>query len=157
MTRHIPIRLLAVLALLCTLTGAAIGATLHSSYLPVVQSAPVATRCDASAPLLDQDTGLISAGQTSDGRYIVAYQDRAHGSRAHVAQHVGDHLVEVADVPASTVFGDPGPQFSPPGPKQGALALVMGLPGQRNRLYYTQRKEDDTPSEGAYGVWCLEF
>ena len=130
---------------------------LNRQLMPFVAAAPVATQCDGHKPLLDQDTGLISAGLASDGRYIVAYQDRAHGSRAHVAQHVGDHLVEVADVPAGTVFGSAGPQFSPDGPKQGALALVMGAVGQRNRLYYTQRTIDADPNDGPYGLWCMEF
>jgi len=96
---------------------------------------------------------MLAAGLTSDGRYLVAYQDRAHGSRAHVAQHVGDHLVEVAAPPV--LLAAVSPQFSPDGAKQGALALVPGAPGGKSRLYYTQRKADDPT--GPYGLWCLEF
>lgn len=112
----------------------------------------LATTCDGSAPLLDQDTGSLSATRDADGRYIVAYQDRAHGSRAIVAQHVGDHLEDLAAPPALAA----APLFSPSGAKQGSLALVpSATPGGKSRLYYTQRKLGDT--DGPYGVWCMEF
>ena len=111
-----------------------------------------ATTCDGSAPILDQDTGSLSAMRDADGRYIIAYQDRAHGSRAVVAQHVGDHLEDLA---APVSLAD-APLLSPSGVKQGSLALVpSSTPGGKSRLYYTQRKlGDDT---GPYGVWCMEF
>lgn len=119
----------------------------------VANGAPVATTCDGSAPLLDQDTGSLSAIRDADGRYIVAYQDRAHGSLAHVARHVGDHLEELAAPPLLLAAM---PSFSPTGAKQGSLALVpSATPGGKSRLYYTQRKAGDT--EGPYGVWCMEF
>ena len=151
------IRFIALLCILLSLaTGAAFGAGAFTLNLPVVLSAALPSQCSDIQPLLDQDTGLLSAGLNRNGEYILAYQDRAHGSQAHIVRHEGDHLVEVASPLPGAVFGV-APAFSPPGPKQGALALVMGGPGQRNRLYYTQRKPDDTPTEGPYGIWCLEF
>lgn len=148
MNRPISIRLVALLLALATLVGSALGAGLHSSYLPIVLGQPSAAICDASAPLLDQDTGLLSAGYR-DGAYIIAYQDRAHGSLAHVVRHVGNHLEDEPVQPARQV----APMFSPPGPKQGSLALVLN--GPRPRLYYTQRKLGDTT--GPYGIWCIEW
>lgn len=123
------------------------------AYFPLVRNGQLpATVCDGSAPILDQDTGSLSAMRDADGRYIVAYQDRAHGSRAHVAEHVGAALVEVAAPTVAAIV----PAFSPDGVKQGSLALVpsAGM-GQRSRLYYTQRKPND--DTGPYGVWCMEF
>ena len=145
-------RLSVPLLLLAFLLGSASAATTARLLLPIVANgAPQATICDGKAPLLDQDTGNLSAMRDADGRYIVAYQDRAHGSLAHVAQHVGDHLIEVAAPPAAIV-----PAFSPDGVKQGSLALVpSSAPGTKSRLYYTQRKEGDTT--GPYGIWCVEF
>jgi hypothetical protein len=139
-----------------TLTPALFAAPAPVSYLPIVQRAVESSICNPSAPLLDQDTGWLSAILDASGRYVLAYQDRAHGSRAHIAQHVGDHLIELA-APALVTADQtsPAPAFSPDGPKQGSLALVPGAPGQKNRLYYTQRKPDDTT--GPYGIWCLEF
>ena len=148
-------KILAALLLVALGWNIALAAS-HMAYLPVVRSAPVTSQCSDIQPLLDQDTGLISAGLDSVGNYILAYQDRAHGSLAHIVRHEGDHLVEVAPPPPGTVFGV-APAFSPPGPKQGALALVMGGVGQRNRLYYTQRVPDDDPNSGPYGIWCMEF
>lgn len=110
------------------------------------------TMCDGSAPLLDQDTGSLSAMRDADGRYIIAYQDRAHGSLAHVAQHVGDHLEELP-APISNLAA---PAFSPTGVKQGSLALVpSSVPSGKSRLYYTQRMFGD--ETGPYGIWCMEF
>lgn len=147
---------LVILGSLLSFSIGALAANFYAVHLPIVRSAPVATVCDGRRPLLDQDTGALSAGLTSDGRYIIAYQDRSHGSQAHVVQHVGDHFVEVALLPGAARFV-PMPSFSPDGAKQGALALVMGLPGQRNRLYYTQRVADEDPNVGPYGIWCMEF
>src|SRR5262245_60276979 len=65
------------------------------TFLPTVTNG-AATVCDGSAPLLDQDTGDLSAMRDADGRYIVAYQDRAHGDLAHIAEHVGNHLTDLA-------------------------------------------------------------
>lgn len=147
-------RLYAALAIILSVTfGSLIGrAAPPEVHLPLVANGP-STVCDGSAPLLDQDTGNLSAMRDADGRYIVAYQDRAHGSLAHIAQHVGDHLEEVtAPAPLAPV----APAFSPSGVKQGSLALVpSAAPGGKSRLYYTQRKAGD--ETGPYGIWCLEF
>ncbi len=144
---------LIVAGLLSLLIGSAIGADAPRAFFPfVAHGAPVASQCSPVVPLLDQDTGSLDAALTSDGRYILAYQDREHGSRAHIVQHVGAGLVEVTE-PLGGVFVEPS--FSPPGVKQGSLALVAGAPGQRNRLYFTQRKEGDTT--GPYALWCMEF
>lgn len=123
---------------------------LYAVHLPVARSAPPATTCNPAAPLLDQDTGSLSAGLDLDGNYIIAYQDRVHGGRGVVAQHIGDHLVGLP-MPALAALA---PSFSPPeSVKVGAVALVLNA--SPRRLYYTQRRPgDDT---GPYGIWCLEF
>lgn len=128
--------------------------TTARAHLPTIRNGVVvATICDGSAPILDQDTGSLSAIRDADGRYIVAYQDRAHGSLAHVAQHVGAGLEEVTAPPIVLAAM---PAFSPDGVKQGSLALVpSNVPGGMSRLYYTQRKPND--DTGPYGIWCLEF
>ena len=83
-----------------------------------------------------------------DGVYYVAYQDRQQGGRGHVARHEGAALVEVQAAP--------GLAFSPPDSvKVGSVALV--LDGPHKRLYYTSRAIDETPNEGPYAIWCLEF
>lgn len=154
-------RILAALAALLlsfgagVLTPALFAAPVPDVRLPIIVRAVEASVCNPSAPILDQDTGTLSAMLTPEGRYIVAYQDRAHGSLAHIAQHVGDHLVEL-DAPPLAVAEPPNvePSFSPDGPKQGSLALVPGAPGQ-SRLYYTQRAIGDTT--GPYALWCLGF
>ena len=121
-------------------------------YLPIARSAPPASICDPSVPLLDQDTGSLSAGLDATGRYIIAYQDRAHGSRAHVVAHVGTHLEELPTPPLASLTALA--PFSPDGAKQGSLALVL-TPSGANRLYYTQRKAGDLT--GPYALWCLDF
>jgi hypothetical protein len=39
------------------------------------------------------------------------------------------------------------------------VALVASAgPGQRSRLYYTQRTpEDAAANSGPYAIWCMEF
>ena len=145
------IRLIALIAALLSFgAGAAIGASVVTIHLPIARSAPPETVCDPAAPLLDQDTGSLSAGLDTDGNFIVAYQDRAHGGIGHVAQHVGDHLVELPAPPPTIA----APQFSPPeSVKVGSVALVLNV--MPRRLYFTQRKPGDTT--GPYGIWCLEF
>ena len=123
----------------------ALAASAYQAHLPIVYGQPVASICSSVVPLLDQDTGSLSVDLT-DGRYTIAYQDRAHGGRAHVVAHVGDHLVEIAAPPPSLT----APAFSPPGVKQGSLALAGA-----HRLYYTQRKIGDTT--GPYALWCVDF
>ena len=146
-------------SLIAFLLGGAFGIAAAAVQQPrllfpiIANGEPVATVCSPSGTLLlDQDTGSLSAMRDAEGRYIVAYQDRAHGSVAHVAQHVGDHLEDLA----APVLLAALPAFSPTGVKQGSLALVpSAMPGGKSRLYYTQRKAgDDT---GPYGVWCMEF
>lgn len=143
-----------LLATIAFSLGLALAAQPHTLIVPlIVQGQPVATVCDGSAPILDQDTGSLAATRDADGRFIVAYQDRAHGSLAHVAQHVGATLEEVA---APAVLAAALPSFSPDGAKQGSLALVpSNMLGGKSRLYYTQRKAGD--STGPYGIWCMEF
>jgi hypothetical protein len=146
------IRLVALTAaLLSFLIGTAIGATSNIAYLPIARSAPPATVCNPSAPLLDQDTGSLSAGLDLDGNFIIAYQDRAHGGRGVVARHEGSHLVDVP-MPPPTFAG--APEFSPPDSvKVGSVALVLNTTPRR--LYFTQRKPGDVT--GPYGIWCMEF
>lgn len=128
-------------------------------FIPIVfgQQFAVSTVCDASAPLLDQDTGGLSAILDTAGRFVIAYQDRAHNSQIHIVQHVGSGVVELPGVDSSKfgpLFSQPSPQFTLPGPKQGPPFLVP-LGGGKSRVYYTQRKiGDDT---GPYGIWCYEF
>ena len=147
-------RLIIPLLLVALGWNLALAAAAYSVHLPVVANgAPVATTCSSQGTLLlDQDTGAISATLDGNGRFLVAYQDRAHGSLIHVAQHQGDHLVELAAPPVQ--LADAQPQFSPDGPKQGPMSLVS-MPNGKNRLYFTQRKLGDTT--GPYGIWCLEF
>jgi hypothetical protein len=146
-----------ILALLCALSAFAGGlvaraATDAHTFLPIARSAPPATTCSPTAPLLDQDTGSLSAGLDTNGNFIVAYQDRAHGGRGVVAQHIGDHLVGLP-APAPAIVGT-APQFSPPDSvKVGAVALVLN--SVPRRLYFTQRRPGDLT--GPYGIWCLEF
>jgi hypothetical protein len=132
-------------------------APLSAQFVPVIRNGQVvATVCDGTAPILAQDTGSLSAIRDADGRYLIAYQDRAHGSVAHVAQHVGASLDEVT---APALRAALMPQFSPSGIKQGSLALVSSqIPGGKSRLYYTQRTpEDEARNAGPYGIWCMEF
>lgn len=148
-------RLLILTAFIAFVAGQVVFAATLSVQLPIVgvEAQMTATVCDASAPLLDQDTGSLSAIRDADGRYIIAYQDRAHGGRAHVVEHVGAHLEEL-DKPPPLAHSDPS--FSPPGIKQGSLALVpSAAPNGKSRLYFTQRKAGDVT--GPYGIWCLEF
>lgn len=133
--------------------------------LPLVANgsavAPVpASVCDGAAPIYDRDVGSLSVIRDAEGRYIVALQDRWDGSQAHVLEHVGSHLEELPDPAlAQALHAARGPPtFSPPGPKQGALVLVTNaVPGERRRLYFTQRVQDADPNEGPYVVWCMEF
>lgn len=119
------------------------------AFLPLAYSAPPASTCDGSAPILDQDTGSLSVVY-ADGHWYVAYQDRAHGGRGHLAEHIGDHLVEVA-----TPVGVATPAFSPPDSvKVGSVALAVSPAGER-RWYYTSRKPGDTT--GPYGTWCTRW
>lgn len=133
-----------------------VSAHINSIHIPIATGAPMAvvTVCNGSSPILDQDTGDLDAMLSYDGKFIIAYQDRAHGSIVHVAQHVGSGLQELASPVVVGVLSSSVPQFSPSGPKQGSVALVP-VSGGKNRLYYTQRKLDDTT--GPYGIWCLEF
>lgn len=150
-----------ILALLCALSAFAGGLAAHAAgdsltFLPIARSAPPATVCNPSAPLLDQDTGSLSAGLDADGNYIIAYQDRAHGGRGVVAQHIGAGLVGLP-APALPLDVLPAPSFSPPDSvKVGAVALVLNTTPRR--LYFTQRNPYDAdPSVGPYGIWCMEF
>lgn len=137
----------------------------RATFLPTVlggQHVAVAddSTCSDSEPLHNRDTGLLTATyNATEDRYVVAYQDRAGGGRAHVVEHRGSRLVEVAAVaPVAPVGIEHEPSFSPPGPKQGDLALVYNPnkpAGQQLRLYYTQRKIGDTT--GPYGIWCKDF
>jgi hypothetical protein len=136
-------------------TGAAIGAGAFTISMPIARSAPPATVCDGSAPLLDQNTGHLSAGLDLDGNFIVAYQDFDHGGIGVVAQHIGDHLVSLpAPPPTLTQIA---PAFSPPDSvKIGDVALVLRTTPRR--LYFTQRRPSITgATSGPYGIWCLEF
>lgn len=154
-------RNIAHIAIMFVLWVAALGvvssATQSQSHLPVVFGAPLAavTVCDGKAPIHNRDTGDLDAILTLDGRFILAYQDRASGSLVHVVEHIGAGVVEVTGPPVLGL-ADAVPQFSPSGPKQGSVALVA-MAGGKNRLYYTQREEDETPNEGPYGIWCVEF
>lgn len=151
---RVPLIAIVALAYASVALGVVLAASSPRLFLPtVVNGAVPASICDGAAPILDQDTGSLSAMRDATGRYIVAYQDRAHGSLVHVAQHVGGGLEELAAPPALL---DAAPTFSPIGPKQGSIALVAGAtPNDKSRLYYTQRKIGD--STGPYGVWCMEF
>jgi hypothetical protein len=138
--------------------GGAFAAPAPIAYLPIVRTAPPASTCSPSAPLLDQDTGSLSAGLDQAGNYIVAYQDRAHGGRGVVARHEGAHLIGLpAPALAQAEPAAPSPQFSPPDSvKVGSVALVLN--STPRRLYFTQRNPYDAdPSVGPYGIWCLEF
>lgn len=145
---------LAIAAIVVIGAARVLGAPASRLLFPrVANGAPAPTICDGSAPILDQDTGSLSAIRDAEGRYIVAYQDRAHGGLAHVAQHVGATLAELSAPPIVLAVA---PAFSPDGVKQGSLALVPGAtPNDKSRLYYTQRKADD--ATGPYGIWCMEF
>ena len=145
-------------ALFAFLLGAASAQTppMRDVFLPLVTNGQ-ASVCDGKAPIFDHDVGALSAMRDAEGRYIIALQDRSKGSRAIVAEHVGDHLVDL-EAPAPAAAPTDSPAFSPPGPKQGALALVPNAtPGEKRRWYYTERERDDTPNEGPYKLWCMEF
>lgn len=125
-------------------------ASTYTVHVPAVYGAPVASTCDGSAPILDQDSGSLAAVYQA-GHWYVAYQDRAHGGRGHLAEHVGGALVEVVK-PVGVA-----PSFSPPDSvKVGSVALATDGMGH-GRWYYTSRVIDDTPNEGPYAVWCVEF
>lgn len=145
-------------ALFAFFLGAAAAQTppMRDIFLPLVSNGQ-ASVCDGKAPIFDHDVGALDAMRDADGKYIVTLQDRSHSGRAIVAEHVGDHLVDLEE-PASTDALAGSPAFSPPGPKQGALALVPNAtPGEKRRWYYTERERDDTPNEGPYKLWCMEF
>jgi hypothetical protein len=138
-----------------TLMPTLLAAPPHALYAPIIQTTPDPSICSPAQPLLITDISSFDAGIDSAGRYIISYIDRTNGSRAHVAQHLGSALVELA---APALSGGPAaaePAFSPAGPKQGAVAMVLNVPGHRNRLYYTQRQIGDTT--GPYALWCMEF
>lgn len=123
-------------------------APLGRAYLPLAYSASPTSVCDGSAPILDQDTGSLSVVY-QDGHWYVAYQNRARGGRGELAEHVGDHLVDVA-----SPIGVAAPAFSPPDSvKVGSVALAIS-PTER-RWYYTSRKPGD--STGPYGIWCTRW
>ena len=137
--------------------GAVSSASQSRSLLPVVYGSPLAvsTLCDGKAPIHDRDTGDLDAVLTTDGRFILAYQDRAGGSLVHVAEHIGAGIEEVpGPVALALASAVSVPQFSPSGPKQGSVALVT-MAGGKNRLYYTQRKPGD--ETGPYGIWCIQW
>ena len=148
--------LLAALFVLAFVVGAYARAAASESriLLPAVFQSPAASICDGS-PLSSTDVGALSAMRDADGEYIIAIQDRYDGSQAHVMRHVDHHLEELA-APALAFVRPVSPPFSPPGVKQGALALVPNAAqGQKSRLYYTERDAGDT--SGPYKVRCLEF
>lgn len=132
-------------------TPALFAAPSYARYLPTVQTEPVASVCDPSAPILDRDTGSLSVAYR-DGVYYVSYQDRADGGQGYLARHEGNHLVEVEQT--GSPLADVAPALVPPDTvKVGSVALVVN--GPEKRWYYTKRKPGDTT--GPYGIWCLRF
>ncbi len=137
----------------------ALAALDRSTFLPIVfgQTVPATTCARTGTLIYNQDVGSLAVVRTSDGRYLIAAQNRQDGSRIHVLMHVGAGVQEVAAPAVTSVLtGTVSPQFSPPGPKQGSVAIVDD-PFGGERIYYTQREEDETPNEGPYAVWCQSF
>ncbi len=154
----VPAMLVAVLLIAGSSVVLAAGS---SVYLPIVFGHPyvVNTICDPNKPLLDTDVGSIDAMLTPDGDWVVAIQDRSHGSRIRVMHHVGDHLEDLPGVAITAAMTDTfglTPAFSPPGPKQGDMALVVDPHGAgHSRMYFTQRALDADPDVGPYAPHCM--
>lgn len=150
--------LLAVVIVLILRSAITTLAGSHSVHIPIMYGVPyaVSTVCDSSAPIHDRDTGDLSAILTTDGRFLVSYQDRTDNLRIHVTQHVSNTLVELSPpvILSDISNADIDPQFTLPGPKQGP-GVMIALSGGRNRIYYTQRRLGDTT--GPYGIWCSDF
>lgn len=98
--------------------------------------------------LVDHDCGFVTAVNVG-GHFFVGYQTRPDG-HVHIAEDIGDKLVEVADPALARALS---PHFELPGPKQGSLSLVSD--GGYIRAYFTGRAEDD-PS-GPFFVWRYRF
>lgn len=123
MTRHIPIRLLALLCVLSTFVGAAFGGTLSRQYAPIVFGAPAGP---SVVTLVESDTTFVSAAYDPVARRVyVGYIDRAHGNRAHFTELIGDALYDVA-LPAFPPGLAAAPAFSPPdSPKDADSAMLV--------------------------------
>jgi hypothetical protein len=114
--------------------------TVQRTYLPLIQQ-PATSRL---VTLMDSDVGFVTATLLPDtDRVFVAYTDRRNGNRLHVAEHIGDRLIELDDPAlAPMVLPDVSkPAFTFPGPKQGAAALVVV--GTELRVYATSRDVGD--------------
>lgn len=98
--------------------------------------------------LVDHDCGFVSA-VNAQGRFFVSYQTRPDG-HVHVAEDVGDKLVDLAD-PFAQPPSVAAPAFELPGPKQGSASMVAD--GAKIRLYYTGRAPGD--EAGEFKVWKL--
>ena len=123
--RHVPIRLIAVLALLCTLTGAAIGVSLHSSYLPVVRGAPLAAP-DVTT-VLECSCGFASVYVAPDGTILVTVQDFARGGRLFVYADLGGTTLTPVAAPPLVGQGaaDAAPAFAFPAQKNGPGGTIV--------------------------------
>lgn len=140
-TRTIPLRLLALLCVLSTLIGAALGSAAVGGrqFLPVVFGAPAGP---SIVTLTESDTTFVSAAYDPLSRRVfVGYIDRAHGNRARFTELVGDRLVDVA-LPAFPPSLVSAPAFNPPDSPKDADSAMLVIDGW---VYWfvTSREVDD--------------
>lgn len=114
-----------------------------STFLPVIA---VSKNADASAEivtLVAHDTTFVSAANVPGTcRVILTYIDRANGNRLHVAEDVGDRLVEI-ELPQGMALAGVETEDEFPGLKHasGFPLVVCG----RLRIYANARLEDGGP------------
>lgn len=129
-------------------------------FLPSISTTAAETGASLTV-LVETDTvGVTAAVVPNTCRVIVSYVDRAHGNLVHVAEHIGNTLVELPPPLAGSAYlaaapsrGPPVPGFVPPGPKHAAgfPLFVCG----RFRLYFDAREEGD--GSGPFKLMVLDM
>lgn len=115
----------------------------QSDYLPLVAHGLSSEPPAQLVTLIGHDTTFVSAtGVPGTCRVILTYIDRANGNLLHVAEDVGDRLVEI-ELPAGVALAGEAPEDEFPGLKHasGFPIVVCG----RLRVYANVRTEDGGP------------
>jgi hypothetical protein len=153
--------ILLLISILARPTAAAVG---PKAFVPLVtrQAPPPLKLRTTLTVLVPHDSGLASivvmrdtrAGAASNAiRTFIATATRPD-YRLRVAEEIGGQLHDVAGVPAvqvaedapqAPVSGSPGPAWTPPGPKQGAVDME-GVQGGL-RVVFTSRQPDEPTGE----------
>lgn len=109
-----------------------------STYLPLVAHGAGAAQI---VTLIDHDTTFVAAALVPDTcRVILTYIDRANGNRLHVAEDVGDRLVEVP-MPQGAMLAGAEDEF--PGLKHASGFPIMTC--GRLRVYANTRIVESGP------------